>query len=211
MKTPITFRPLDNFPGKRPTPRKSQFGTSYSRTLELLDRELLHLRARDVVIQLDCSERDIRNDGMPRSDCRPRSSAVVLSFESRKSGGPMQFPCAAFLSWQDNIRAIALSLESLRQVDRYGVTQHAEQYRGWNKLPAPETPQMTAQRAAEVIAQFTGEGLPLPADILRSAEVYRDALKRAQVNTHPDRNGGAEGSFKAVQAARAVLDKVHGL
>lgn len=122
----------------------------------------------------------------------------------------MQFPCAAFLKWEDNIRAIALSLESLRQVDRYGVTQHAEQYRGWNKLAGPGEPQMTPQRAAEVIHQMSGHAGDA-ADIWRSADAYREALKRAQVNTHPDRNNGAEGSFKAVQAARAILDKVHGL
>jgi hypothetical protein len=208
MKTAITFRPLESFPGKRPHPKRSPFRTTYGKTLDLLDRELLFLQARDVVIQLDCSERDIRNDGMPRSDCRPRSAAVVLSFESKKSGGPMQFPCAAFTSWQDNIRAIALSLESLRQVDRYGVTQHAEQYRGWSKLAGPAEPAvMTATQAAELLVTFGGGD---SAEILRYFAAFQEAFKRAKVATHPDRNGGSEGQFKAVQAAGDVLERVFG-
>jgi hypothetical protein len=38
--------------------------------------------------------------------------------------------------WQANVRAIALALEALRAVDRYGVTKRGEQYQGWTALPA---------------------------------------------------------------------------
>jgi len=46
-------------------------------------------------------------------------------------------PCDSFRDWEANLRAIALSLEHLRAVDRYGVTtEEEEQYTGWLRLPA---------------------------------------------------------------------------
>jgi len=202
----VQFRVLESFPGKKPTPVRSKFKKSYGETMRDLDKELRMIGASNVVISLDCDSREIRNDGMPRSDCRPRSPAVVLSFESRKTGA-MQMPCATYHDWQDNVRAIAMSLEALRAVDRYGVTQKAEQYKGWSKIAGPDAAQ-TKESSAKLISQFSGFA---DADIVRSAEIYRSAVKAAMVTTHPDRNGGAEGSFKAVQAAREILDKHHGI
>lgn len=206
MKTPVSFRPLDQFPGKRSSPRRSQFKSTYSQTMELLDRELSHLQATDVVISLDCDERELRRDGMPRADCRPKSPAVVISFHSRKSGH-MQFPCATFTDWQDNIRAIAMSLEALRQVDRYGVTQNHEQYKGWSKLADHSKPQMTPEQAANVIARHSKSD---PYWILNSSDKFRATLKSALVATHPDKHGGDETKFREVQAARDVLEKHFG-
>src|SRR6266511_2967713 len=116
----ITFRPIQQRPGA-PTRRRqrSQFSAKWSQTMELLDRELFHVRARNVVMQLDCDEREIRRDGIPRADARTRGPGVILSFDSPK--GSLSFPCDRYTDWQDNVRAIALSLEALRSVDRHGV------------------------------------------------------------------------------------------
>lgn len=48
--------------------------------------------------------------------------------------------------WQANIRAIAKTLEHLRDLDRWGVTKRGEQYTGWKALPA------TASTFADVMA-----------------------------------------------------------
>jgi hypothetical protein len=47
-----------------------------------------------------------------------------------------QFAVDKFATWQDNLRAIALGLEALRKVDRYGITKNSEQYTGWKQLEA---------------------------------------------------------------------------
>jgi hypothetical protein len=36
-------------------------------------------------------------------------------------------------TWQDNLRAVALGLEALRRVERYGIAQRGEQYAGWRR------------------------------------------------------------------------------
>jgi hypothetical protein len=47
-----------------------------------------------------------------------------------------QFAVDMFPSWQDNLRAIALGLEALRKVERYGIANRGEQYAGWAQLTA---------------------------------------------------------------------------
>lgn len=60
------FRPIVNWPGRFTDRRKrSPFKAGYQDTLDLLDRELRHLGAGQVVFQLALGEREIRNDGRP--------------------------------------------------------------------------------------------------------------------------------------------------
>lgn len=48
----------------------------------------------------------------------------------------MRFRCATFHTWQDNVRAIALGMEALRKVERYGITELDQQYAGFMQLNA---------------------------------------------------------------------------
>ncbi len=131
----VRFRPITLWPRKETAGRISApFVAPYTKTLDLLEYELGKLKARDIVIQADFAMADLSNDGQPRSGKFPRSPRVILSFEGSK--GALSIPCDRFISWTDNIRAIALSLEALRKVDRYGITVSDEQYRGWAQLPA---------------------------------------------------------------------------
>lgn len=47
-----------------------------------------------------------------------------------------QFAVDTFVHWQDNLRAIALGMEALRKVARYGIVKGNEQYSGWKQLTA---------------------------------------------------------------------------
>jgi hypothetical protein len=132
------FVPIDKWPGKRTIARlDDRFRSNYISTLDLLESELRHLRAKDVVIQAGFTRGQLRNDGWPKAGERPKDPGIVISFESPK--GPLSFPCDRYTDFQANMRAIALSLEALRAVDRYGVTRQAEQYRGWQQITAPGT------------------------------------------------------------------------
>ncbi len=53
-------------------------------------------------------------------------------------GDVYRFPCDRFKHWDDNLRAISLTLERMRAVDRYGVTLNKQQYAGFKALPAQE-------------------------------------------------------------------------
>jgi len=204
------FRPIIAWPGLRTAqPMRAHFSANWSTTLDLLDRELHHLKAKRVVIQADVGEDQIRLDGMLYANARPRTPGVILSFESKH--GPLSYPCDRFNNWQDNVRAIALSLYALRSVDRYGVTRRAEQYRGWQQLPAPDGAiGMGAGGAGNVVANIlTERGSPCDWTELMVAEGAGKRLREAEVLTHPDR-GGDPALFKQVQRAREALEKHFG-
>lgn len=197
----IIFRPIQQWPGELTKGRKpSRFRAAYSNTLDLLEAELRHLKAKRIVIQLSLGEQDIRIDGLPRATARPSHPGVILSFDSKH--GPLSYPCDTFLDWQCNLRAIALSLEHLRVVDRYGVTKRGEQYTGWQQLPPATTGEdSTKEYAAQVISEFCcASWRELLADPVALALAIKTAMKAA----HPDCGGSHEAMIR-VNKAREIL------
>lgn len=195
----FTFRPLVGWPGPMTTGRKrAKFRAGYNDTLKLLDAELRHLGARNVVLQVALREDEIRLDGKPRAGSRPSHPGVILSFDSKH--GPLSYPCDRFGDWVDNLRAIALSLEHLRAVDRYGVTKRGEQYQGWTALPPPASSPMTKVEACQVLLRLSGAQAVEMGDVEQQRKLYRQAAMKH----HPDRGGDAE-QFKRLQAVKDVL------
>jgi hypothetical protein len=193
-----TFRPLTQWPGTR-TPsgkrKRAPFRAGYNRTLDDLERELRHVKASSVAIQIDLEPKDIRNDGWPRSSARPKSPGVVLSFVTPT--GPLCFPCDTYDTWEDNLRAISLSLAALRAVDRYGVTKHAEQYRGFKAIEAPGA--QSGMNYIEAIAFIRNWG---------GAEgTLEDAYRKAARALHPDAAHGSHEQFTKLQQAREVAGR----
>jgi hypothetical protein len=181
----------------------SQFSASWKSTLDLLDRELWALGVRsDFVLQVDVEEKDLRLDGELRANARPASPAVAISVDRR--GKPsLLFACGKFPHWQENVRAIALGLEALRKVERYGITQANEQYTGFGALP-PGVPMpaaaMTVDEAAKLLADEALWAGPLIGDQLAVQSAYRRAVKM----NHPDTGGDPE-TFRRLTEARDLL------
>lgn len=197
------FRPLNGWP-RQATPaserKVSPFRATYASTLDLLEVELNRIEAEDVTIYADVQPAEIRNDGWLRGGSKPRSSGLILTFES--PAGKVSMPCDTYQDWQDNLRAIALSLEALRAVDRYGVTKRHEQYRGFRALAAPPA-QMTRETAAQMLSTYTGAEYPATS-LLRDRDQVKEAYRRAAAVHHPDR-GGDRHTWEALNQARAVL------
>lgn len=195
----FTYRPIGRWPGTHAASRtSSKFKASYADTLALLDRELRQLSARSVVLQLAMSAEDIRLDGRPRANSRASSHpGVILSFDSKF--GPLSYPCDTYTSWEDNLRAIALALQALRAVKRYGVGQSGEQYRGWSALPPGRTvePKMDKMAAINLLQSYHTVTID-------NAEECKAGYRAAVKATHPDRGGDPE-AFKRVQEAAEVL------
>ncbi len=176
------------------------FRVAWASTLKLLGRELEYLAATDVVIEVDCGEGQIRLDGMLRADAKVSSPAVRIAFGSKH--GPLTYATDRYTGryyggnadWQENVRAIALALEALRKVDRYGVTRHGEQYAGWKQIEARSS--MTREAALAVIERWSPEA--------RDAPVER-RLRWAKAGAHPDRHGGDREAWDAVETAARVL------
>lgn len=179
----VTFRPLERplSAGRLVSPFKATFRS----TVDLLAKELRAHGAERTVLEVDFREQDLRLDGLPRADRRAQSPGIVLSFKAtRVAGQPhLRYEVSTYTDWRDNLRAIALGLEALRAVDRYGVTKRGEQYAGWRQLPAGGGDIIA--RGRELIGKYGST----------AAALHR---------THPDHGGNVE-DFRAVQAAREQL------
>lgn len=178
----VIYRPLERWDRKVDASRPhSPFRAPYQQTIDLLERECRLLGARSVVVELAIQESDLRLDGQPYAGTKPRHPGVTVAFES--THGPLKYTADKFATWTENLRAIALGLEALRKVDRYGMTSRGEQYAGWKALPAGDSPDLV--RGRELIEQ------------------YGD-LTAAYKATHPDTGGNAD-DFRAVIAARDAM------
>lgn len=199
----LRYGAIVEWPRKLTTNRRNApFKSTYDRSLRLLRYELERLEARNAVIQVAVKAGNIIGGGASiRSDSVREHPGVILSFDTKD--GPFSYPCDTFRTLEDNVRAIALTLEHLRAVNRYGVTQRGEQYRGFSALPMPrDDGALTREEALELI-------VGIPAAMLNEEMLTPDFLKskwRERVQAaHPDKPGGDAELFKRVQRARDVL------
>jgi hypothetical protein len=181
----MTFRPLPAWPYPEQKARPATYQATYQRTLVDLERELEAVRATDVILGVVADPRDVRLDGQLRADAKVRHAGVELSF-TKPGTGRVTFHTDRHRgyaqSWQDNLRAIALGLEALRAVDRYGITTGGQQYAGFAALSAGPSLEVLG---AELVASYGGV-----AEALRA--------------THPDTGSGqhTQRDFEAVMAWR---------
>lgn len=233
----VTYRPIGHdWPGKR-TPSYARTNSRFRRagryegsgdgrrwtpggsvpwneTLGLLDKELRALEAKKLVFQLDLSESDIRLDGMPSARARINDPAVIVSFDSKH--GPLRYFCDQFTDWHDNIRAIALGLEALRKVERYGITHKGEQYAGWKQLGAGSGtmenvilvfagPDDAARFMVEK-AGHDGRGVEESIKLVLVQKAFRDQVFRlAAKKLHPD-TGGSQADYETLVEARRIVE-----
>lgn len=226
----LTYRPIVTWPGPRTDkPKPSPFEASWSDTLWLLEKELWFLGVREAILQVDSpNERDFRLDGQLRSNAKLRSGAVIISVDSPKHG-KLQYPCDTFVKkgyrdkledWQCNVRAIALGLEALRKLARYGIANTGQQYRGWRAIgpssggqgreealgsgiPMPAKTEMTVEEARRFLReQSEWAGSVNWNDALTVREMFRRAAKRL----HPDAGGDPE-LFKQLTIAKETLER----
>lgn len=194
------FRPIDTWPAEPTRDRKhSPFSAKLGVTLQLLARELRAIEGRQVVLQVALRDDDIRIDGFPKANRNAVHPGVILAFESNQ--GPLKFAVDLFWNWEDNLRAVALGLEALRKVDRYGITRRGEQYTGWKALPSgahdPTYGMHTADQARNWLQREYGD----PGQVVIDTDA---TLRRALRQSHPDTGGDAE-SFQRVIRAKELL------
>jgi hypothetical protein len=229
---PLTFRPLTQWPvGRAKTPDGERVDAQFKapgkwegvgqhetrrylgrtripveQTYSDLDRELWAIGAEDVIVQLDFADTSFRRDGSgPREDRRPYTPAVVLTFKRDRAG--YTFACDLFERWQDNLRGITLGLEGLRRLERYGIVQSGEQYRGWQALPSNATPALSTEAAAQVLCARSSFASAM---IQNDRETALRAVRAARAKAHPDA-GGSDREFVLVQEAARVLSSHHGV
>jgi NAD-dependent oxidoreductase involved in siderophore biosynthesis len=167
----------------------------------LLRREAEFLGATYLVVQVDADPSDIRLDGMLRVRARVGFPGVRVSLDS--TWGPLTYATDAYEDWRKNVHAIALSMQALRAVDRYGVSRGGEQYKGWTALEM-EPSQVAVDHAAHLLATL---GASDPAQVRRDPATCRRAYLRAARTYHPDVGGDPE-VFRRLTEARDLLEGV---
>lgn len=224
MTLVLPFRPLLVWPAgwldenRHRTRESSPFSAAYSKTLEILERELRMVDAdlERCFLSVDAGPGGVRLDGQLRADAKVRHPGVILSIESRRLGR-LTYATDRYLrpsyrdkdgaDWHHNLRAIALGLEALRAVTRYGIADGGQQYTGYRELGAgtplgPARP--TVLEAARMIADAVDPGWlgDVNEDPLFALVLWRDAAKEH----HPDRGGDGE-VFRALTVAKEVLEE----
>jgi hypothetical protein len=214
----LTVRPIDVWPDGWRVPRERKPNPfrvrSYEQTLDQLHRELDHIAARAAHLQLDVQPGQLRRDGHLRSSARVDHPGVILTVDTRRLG-VLTYPCDTFEarwageppSWQINLRAIALGLEALRKVERYGIAERGQQYAGFGALP-PGGPvavgaAMTVEEAARLLALAAGR-LTGVSDVSGVAAAAQDLWRAASKTHHPDA-GGDPDTFRRLTEARDLL------
>lgn len=210
MRLAITYRPLSSRTWLRPPGQRSnsRFRAAWPATQELLDTELRHLGGKNVVLGLDVPEQSIRVDGRGLlAHTVLATPGVEIAFDS--THGPLVYRCDEFgagvrvthLHWQDNVRAIALTLQALRAVDRYGSSHSGEQYAGYRQIAAdPE--KLTSAAALEIVLAAAGATITDYGPELNSH--LPSIWAKARRNTHPDR-GGPRAEWDKVERAGITL------
>jgi hypothetical protein len=190
----------------------SRFTASWSSTLDLLLREVDMLQGKNLVIGVDATESDFKQNGELYARARLATPAVEVAFESKY--GPLLYRSDMYNTvpwgnkmelWQHNVRGIALTLEAARAMDRYGATKSGQQYTGFKALgsgqaSASETIEFSYDEAvafleSEAALGFAGgNGLGLKT-------AYRHAARKH----HPDRGGDPKMWAKVDAAKRALV------
>lgn len=190
--------------------KRSAFSAAATSTYRDLQRELDAVDATDRVLRVPVAELAFRRDGRPRADARLEGSALLLEFVDRR-GDLQRYPSDAYLHWQENLRAIALTLQALRAVDRYGVTASGEQYRGFLALttglesgPGDVVPDRgTASSARSELLRIAGP-------LAQPSDTTEQIVRAAQRATHPDL-GRPRSEWDYVQRLVEQLRRAGGL
>lgn len=210
----LDVRPLSTWPGtllrwdqRRPAP----FRAPLRSTLATLTREIDALDARHPVLEVAIPPDQFRLDGRPRAQAKAEHPGIVLSLPTTNVG-PLRYATDTFDEWQDNLRGIALGLEALRKVERYGITRRGEQYAGFKALPpgqgAISMGGMTVEEAARVVWELAGEPPMIGLNAVITVPSTRITLARqAKGNAHPDRNGGRRALWDELEQALQVLER----
>lgn len=215
----LTVVPLDDatWPGPFTVDQDrepSRFSAAWSTVMADLDREV-DLTAKapgwhtPAVLEVPFPKSRLYRDGtgVHADAANARHPGVALSFDIH-GVGPVRFACDRYRyggvgylrDWQSNVRAVVLTLEALRAVDRHGAAKTGQQYRGFAELGAgtPVGAGMDRDVALGIIAGAIDWSV---------AEVTADLQKACRLairSVHPD-HGGDRAAFDLVTEARDLL------
>lgn len=176
---PRTAAPETTYAFRR-TGTRSRY--TITQAVDLILAELGRMGVPHVVIS---SNLRVRLDGRPHADQRaPQDAGAAIYFQHR--GRQVCFACDKWSTVEDNLRAISLTLEAVRGMERWGAASIEATFTGYAALPAP-----AGHREWWEVLEVSSF-----ADTSDVRAAYRSLVKEH----HPDAGGDAE-KFLQIQAA----------
>jgi hypothetical protein len=193
MQTPKQAYPLQWPVGYKRTKSRtwSKFKQSPDAAQQFLRAELNRMGAVRIVVSSNIA---IRNDGMMYADAMKRTKhiedpGVAVYFDYK--GKPVVLCCDTYNQVWENVYAIGKTVENLRAIDRYGVSDFlTRSFTGFAELPETIAPPFKRPwwEVLEVDEYATEEQI---------LNAYRNMARK----THPDA-GGTAAAFQEVAAAK---------
>lgn len=169
--------------------RHATFRTSFAKARSNLIHQISLLGGKDCIFSSDIPR---RRDGLPYAGARPASGDPGIAAYFTRHGKQLCFACDRYLTVDDNMHAIALTVEALRGISRWGTGDMMEAaFRGYAALPE----RASGRDWWEVL------GVPINA----SKEQARDAYRALAKQHHPDVGGNAE-LFREISEAWAQCE-----
>lgn len=167
------------------------FKFELGRARDALLHELKLLRAKDIVISTNVPT---RRDGLPMADARePADPGVAVYFE--RKGRQFVIACDTYNRVKYNLRAVGVTVEALRSIERHGSSSMLEQaFTGFAALPP----------AGRIEPWW--EVLGVTADA--NETTVRDAFRELARLHHPD-VGGDSARMARITEAFALAQKAH--
>ena len=102
---------------------RSKFKTGFGAARNLLFAELGRLGASKVILSTAIP---LRSDGLPRANMRPDGGDVGVAVYFERKGKSMVFACDKYDRSEDNIYAIAKTIDAMRGIERWGASDMME-------------------------------------------------------------------------------------
>lgn len=158
---------------------------SYHASAKFIDEEVRRLGGTRLVVTSNLA---VNKDGSIRASQRnPDDSGVAIYFQLRND--PVVFACDQYVRAEDNLYAIAKTIEAKRAILRWGCATGTREFTGYAALPASTEPQRPG--LYEVLG-FRDRVQVDPGEI-------RTAWRAWVLENHPDR-GGSHDEFVRVKA-----------
>lgn len=158
---------------------RSRFDTSVAKAIAAVEREVSLLGGKATII----------SSNVNLTDRNPKDPGIAIYFT--KDGRQLCVPCDRWDCVEDNIQAIAKTIEALRGIERWGAKHMVDAaFRGFTALPPPGAPWRVI--------------LDNPKTLAEAEANYR----RCARENHPDNGGNADAMVKlnaAIQQARKEL------
>lgn len=181
---------------RSPERGRALYQVSFAKARDELFADLRRLGASDVVLSTNAK---LRGDGLPYADYREPGDPGVAVFWTSRDGKPMVMACDRYQTVRENLRAIGLTVEALRAIERAGASDLLERaFSGFAALPASTE----SRRPWREVLGFAPDARNL------DREDVEEAFRERARSRHPDAGGSHDEMVELTRARADALVEV---